>query len=212
MPVLFTDLMRDEAFEIRNRKGLRELYEHVKDAVKTKKLSLEGHTLPTGFNSWLAELEPDKKPPARDSDVVDFSLADDKALAAWRKAYLSEKNPVYMSSSAKDLLQAVQELDSASNASMSLMNGPKDDVVAALSDLQAAVYMFMTSYDKVQKSLGLPDRKVALERVKIAKSKKTAAKQASRVAKLATDKAVTKTKTAKRRAKPENQTLAQVSQ
>lgn len=207
MPVLFTDLMRDEAFEIRNRKGLRELYEHVKDAVKTKKLSLEGHTLPASFNDWLRELEPDKKLPTRDSDVVDFSLADDKALATWRKTYLSEKNPVYMSSGAKELLQTVQELDSASSASMSLMNGPKDDVVAALSDLQAAVYMFMTSYDKVQKGLGLPDRKVALERVKLARSKKTAAKQ---VSESATDK-TTKTKTAKRRAKPE-QTPAQVSQ
>ena len=46
MPILFTDLMRDDAFEIRNRKTLRELYEVVKEAVKAKHLNLEGHTLP----------------------------------------------------------------------------------------------------------------------------------------------------------------------
>ena len=176
MPILFTDLMRDDAFEIRNRKTLRELYEVVKEAVKAKHLNLEGHTLPTGFNTWLAELEPDKKLPARNTDVVDFSLADDKAFATWRKRYLSEKNPIYLSSGAKELLQTVQELDATSTASMTSINGTKDDVVAALSDLQAAVYMFMTSYDKVQKGLNLPERGVALERVKLASTGKKASK------------------------------------
>lgn len=174
MPILFTDLMRDDAFEIRNRKSLREFYEVVKEAVKTKEVNLEGHTLPTSFKAWLAELEPSKKLPARDTDVVDFSIADDKALASWRKRYLSEKNPVYLSSGAKELLQTVQALDAASTVSMSSINGTKDDVVAALSDLQAAVYMFMTNYDKVQKGLNLPERGTALERVKLAKSSKRA--------------------------------------
>lgn len=170
MPILFSHLLTDPAFAIKNRRDIKTFYDQVKSDVKANKLTLEGHTLPLGMNDFIRLVEGDKKLPARDSDVVDFSLAEDKKYASWRSSYLAEQNPVYLSAQAKDLLQSVQELDTASSSSMSLMNGTKDDVVAALSDLQAAVYMFMTSYDKVQKGLGLPERTTALERVKLKKA------------------------------------------
>ena len=171
MPTLFSDLLQDPAFEIKNRRAVKELYETVKTAVKAKKLNLEGHTLPTSLNEWIKMVEGDKKLPARDVDVVDFSLTEDKKLAKWRKGYLASKNPVLMSQGAKQLLEAVQELGAANQNSMGLMNGNKDDVVAALSDLQAAVYMFMTAYDQVQSKLKLPERSTPLECVKIAKTR-----------------------------------------
>lgn len=172
MPTLFSDLLKDPAFEVTNRRAVKGLYETIKTAVKAKRLNLEGHTLPTSLNEWIKLVEGDKKLPARDVDVVDFSLAEDKKFDKWRKTYLAGKNPVLMSAGAKSLLEAVQELETANKNSMGLMNGNKDDVVAALSDLQAAVYMFMTTYDKVGGGLKLPERSTPLERVKVGKPKK----------------------------------------
>lgn len=179
MAILFSDLIKNEAFEIKNRKRLRAFYERVKTDVAAGRLKLEGHTLPTTFNTWLGIVEPNKKPPAKDADVVDFSLKDDAKFAGWRKSYLSEQNPVYLSAAQKELLERVQELEAVSKTSMDLMNGTKDDVVAALSDLQAAVYMFGASYDKLQKSSDLPERSTPLERVKVGKpaAKKSSAKK-----------------------------------
>jgi len=179
MPTLFSDLLKDPAFEVSNRRAVKELYETVKTAVRAKKLNLEGHTLPTSLNDWIKQVEGDKKLPARDVDVVDFSLAEDKKLDKWRKTYLASKNPVLMSQGAKNMLEAVQELETANKNSMTLMNGNKDDVVAALSDLQAAVYLFMTTYDKVSSGLKLPERSTPLERVKIGKAKAARTKKES---------------------------------
>ena len=170
MSILFSSFLKDSAFEVKNRRDIRELYETVKGAVKDEVLQLEGHTLPASFNDWIRQVEGDKKLPKRDVDVVDFSLADDKKYAAWRNNFLQSKNPVVLSQGAKDLLEAVKDMDTANSASMTLMNGTKDDVVAALSDLQAAVYMFMSTYDRVGGKLALPERDTPLERVKVGRT------------------------------------------
>jgi hypothetical protein len=176
MPVLFTDLLKDPAFDLKNRNHIKELYSSLKTAVKENKLNLEGHTLPDSLNDWIRSIEGDKKIPKTDTDVVNFSLAEDKKYENWRKVYLLAKNPIFMSQSEKELVENLQDLESASNNSLSLMNGTKDDVVAALSDLQAAVSIFLSNYDKNRSKLKLPDRLVALERVQIQKpsSKKAA--------------------------------------
>lgn len=170
MSVTFTDLLKDPAFAVKNRKQIKELYDLIKKLVKEKKLNLEGHTLPASFNDWIVLIEGNKKLPKRDTDVVDFSLAQDKKYESWRKAYLIASNPVLMSQAAKDLLESVQELETASTNSMSLMNGNKDDVVTALSDMQAAIAIFLNTYDKHKTKLQLPNRDTALERIKIAKT------------------------------------------
>ncbi len=169
MPVLFTDLLKDPAFEIKNRNHIKELYSSLKMAVKEKKLNLEGHTLPDSLNDWIRSIEGDKKIPKSDTDVVNFSLADDKKYETWRKTYLIAKNPIFMTQIEKELIENLQELETASNNSLSLINGTKDDVVAALSDLQAAVSIFLSNYDKNHSKLKLPDRTLALERVQIQK-------------------------------------------
>ena len=74
-----------------------------------------------------------------------------------------------MTAPEKELVENLQELESASNNSLTLINGTKDDVVAALSDLQAAVSIFLSNYDKNRNKLKLPDRAVALERVQTQK-------------------------------------------
>lgn len=169
MPILFTDLLKDPAFEIKNRTQLKELYGNIKTAVKENKLGLEGHTLPDSLNDWIKEIEGDKKLPKTDTDVVNFSLASDKKYENWRRAYLIAKNPIFMSQSEKELIENLQELETASNNSIALMNGTKDDLVAALSDLQAAVAIFLSNYEKNRSKLKLPDRNVALERIQIQK-------------------------------------------
>lgn len=174
MPILFTDLVHNPVFAVKNRKQLKELYEHVKSAVKADKLSLEGHTLPESFNDWISQIEGAGKLPKTDTDVVNFSLALDQKYESWRKSYLMTQNPIFMTQPEKDFIEVLQDLESATSNSLSLINGTKDDVVAALSDLQAAIALFLTHFDKHHKKLNLPDRKLALEQIQIRKNPKQA--------------------------------------
>jgi hypothetical protein len=174
MPITFAELLVDKTFAIKNRRDIKAFYEAVKQAVKSKKLRLEGHSLPVSLNDWIRRIEGDKKSLGRDLDVVDFSLADDKKFQGWKRAFLEElaktreaHKTISLSQSAYDLLLGLKALQEANHSSMQLMNGNKDDVVAGLSDLQGAAYMLLSSYDKVRESLKLPLREVALERVKI---------------------------------------------
>ncbi len=171
MPILFTDLLKDPAFEIKNRKDIKELYETIKENVKNKKLNLEGHTLPDSFITWIKSVEGDKKLPKTDTDVVDFSLAQDAKYDSWRKSYLIAKNPIFMTQSEKELITHLQTLDKSAQESLAAINASKDDIVATLSDLQANIALFLTYYDKNKTKLKLPDRHTALERVKTKKAR-----------------------------------------
>lgn len=194
MPITFSSFLNDESFEVKNRRDLKALYERVKAAVAAGELNLEGHTLPTTLNTWLRLVEPNEKPLSRDVDVVDFSLADDKKLAAWKKGYLGElskeraaKKTVYASQAARDLLASVQELTAANANSLSLMNGNKDDLISGLSDLQGAVYLLLGAYDAAREKLKLPARDTPLGSVKVrqAKVKETSTEDAASDAKAA---------------------------
>lgn len=186
MPVTFSSFLTDEAFDIKNRRDLKLLYERVKADVAAGDLGLEGHTLPTTLNTWLKTVEGDDKLLSRDVDVVDFSIADDKKLTAWKKSYFGElnraiaaKKTVYASQEARDLLEGVQELEQANANSLNLMNGTKDDLVSGLSDLQGAVYLLLGAYDGAREKLKLPARDTPLESVKVRQAKvKTQAEDA----------------------------------
>ena len=174
MPVTFSSFLQDEAFEVKNRRDLKALYERVKTDVAAGELTLEGHTLPTTLSVWLERVEGNGKRLSRDVDVVDFSLADDKKLVAWKKSYLGElhkeraaKKTVYTSQAARDLLSSVQELEQANANSLNLMNGTKDDLVSGLSDLQGAVYLLLNAYDGARDKLKLLERGTPLESVKV---------------------------------------------
>ena len=179
MPVTFSSFLQDETFEVKNRRDLKALYERVKTDVAVGELTLEGHTLPTTLNVWLKTVEGDDKLLSRDVDVVDFSIADDKKLTAWKKSYFGElhkervaKKTVYTSQAARDLLSSVQELEQANANSLNLMNGNKDDLVSGLSDLQGAVYLLLNAYDGARDKLKLPARDTPLESVKVRQAKK----------------------------------------
>ena len=179
MPVTFNELFQDEAFEVRNRRDLKAFYDLVKETVKKGDLDLEGHTLPTTMNEWIRQLEGDKNLPKREQDVVDFSLAEDETFKRWKKAYLNElkkaklaKQTVYVSQDAKDLVESVQAVHDANARSLEMTNNKKEDVLAALSDLQGAVYMFLSTYDGARSSLKLPDRALPLEVFKVRQTKK----------------------------------------
>ncbi|HEX7021521.1 MAG TPA: hypothetical protein VF171_01600 [Trueperaceae bacterium] len=184
MAVKFSELLADERFEVKNRRVVKALYEETKEAVAKGELALEGHSLPTTMNAWIAQVEPGKKPLARDYDVVDFSFADDDAFVRWQRAHLERKEQgtarsrtVYVSPKSKELLNRVQELGRAHEQSLLRGNAKKEDVVSALSDLQAAVYEFLSSYDEVQGALRLPDRRLPPDKVKV---KKAGARKAKR--------------------------------
>ena len=179
MPITFNELFRDEAFEVCNRRDLKSFYELVKTIVKKGELTLEGHTLPTTLNEWIQQLEGDKNLPKREQDVVNFSLAEDEAFRKWKKAYLDElrkaklaSQTVYVSQAAKDFVESVQTISDANARSLEMTNNKKEDVLAALSDLQGAVYMFLGTYDGARGSLRLPDRALPLEVFKVRQAKK----------------------------------------
>lgn len=179
MPVTFSSFLTDENFNINNRRDLKALYDRVKANVAAGELNLEGHTLPTTLNAWIERVEGDDKRLSRDVDVVDFSLADDKKLVAWKKSYFGElnralaaKKTVYASQEVRDLLEGVQELEKANANSLNLMNGNKDDLVSGLSDLQGAVYLLLGAYDGARDKLKLPARDTPLESVKVRQPKK----------------------------------------
>lgn len=170
MPIRFSDLLADEAFGVRNRRDIREFYDAVKDAVAEGSVNLEGHSLPTTLNAWIARVEGDGKMLKRDTDTVDFSLADDEALASWRERWLAARTPkpktVYTSASAHALFERVKALEEVNRASLAATNGKKDDLLSALSDMQAAAALLLQCYDRVRTPLKLPDRELPLSAVK----------------------------------------------
>ncbi len=184
MPVTFSSFLEDEAFEVKNRRDLKALYERIKADVAAGELTLDGHTLPTTLNVWIERVEGGDKLLSRDVDVVDFSIADDKKLAAWKKSYFGElhkeraaKKTVYTSQAARDLLEGVQELEQANANSLGLMNGNKDELLSGLSDLQGAVYLLLNAYDGARDKLKLPARDTPLESVKVRQAKKDVDKE-----------------------------------
>ena len=182
MPITFNELLRDETFEVRNRRDLKAFYELIKEIIRKGDLTLEGHTLPTTMNEWIRQLEGDKNLPKREQDVVDFSIAEDETFKKWKKAYLGElkrarlaNQTVYVSQAAKDLVESVQTVSDANARSLEMTNNKKEDVLAALSDLQGAVYMFLNAYDGARAKLKLPDRTLPLEVFKVRQTKKAKA-------------------------------------
>ena len=170
MPVTFHTLVKDERFRIRNRRSLSQFYAEVRGAVREGRLHLEGHSLPITLNELLTELFPDEKLLKKDVDMVNFSLAEDEALREWcaqRFAPKPQGQPVYMSEGKRSLLERVQALQAAKEESFLRGSAKKEDVVSALSDLQAAVDEFLSLYDREGGALKLPPRDLALERVKV---------------------------------------------
>ena len=178
MAITFSALLKDKSFGLKTKKDIKELYDLVREEVFSKRLNLEGHSLPTTMNEWITLVEGDKKLLKRDVDVVDFSLANDEAYSAWKKALLRKRKEaveasktIYVSKPSHDIFVRIKELEQTQEASMQYMNGKKDDLVAALSDMQAASALLLQTYDKVAKSFKFPPRQMALTRVKVRKGK-----------------------------------------
>lgn len=174
MSVTFSELLQDEQLGVKTRRDVRRLYDAAKLAVSEKRLTLEGHSLPTTLNRWIAQVEGKTELPKREVDVVDFSFAEDDKLSRW-KADLSPEPPLrkrVMSAAAKDLLESLKALEQANSESLAMTNGKKDDVLMALSDLQGAVYSFLESYDQAQEGLRLPERGLELSQVQVRQSRK----------------------------------------
>ena len=72
-----------------------------------------------------------------------------------------------LSPPAFELLESLRALEGANAASLGMTNGKKDDVLAALSDLQGAVYSFLDAYDGAQSALKLPERTLEPDRVTV---------------------------------------------
>ena len=178
MPIKFSDLVKGDASQLRSRRAIKRFYEEAKGAVQRGDLNLEGHSLPTTMNAWIRLVEGEGKELANDYDVVDFSFADDDALKRWRAAHLEAQESakgqktVYLSESGSELLASVKSLEAAREESLLRGSSKKEDVVSALSDLQAAVFEFMATYDEVQGALRLPKRGLELGRVRVRKPKK----------------------------------------
>lgn len=178
MPITFTELLRDEALRVSNRRDVRSLYDEVKRAVREGELDLEGHSLPTTLNAWIREVEGKGKELKNDVDTVEFSLAENAALKRWRQAQAREAErgdasarSVYVSPNSHALFDRVKELERANEASLGVSNGKKDDILGALSDLQAAVGLFLHTYDGVRGALKLPDRALPADKVKVRKKR-----------------------------------------
>lgn len=171
MATRFSELIQDKAFGVTNRRTLKAFYAAVREAVKEERLNLEGHSLPATLNEWLEHLAGDHKPLASDQDVVDFSIAEDEKFEAWRGSLARERQggrgSLYLSESSRDLLQAFQTLRRAKDESMVGGSAKKEDLVSALSDLQAAVSEFMSAYERVRGPLRLPDPGLELSRVRV---------------------------------------------
>jgi hypothetical protein len=174
----FSELIRDSAFGVGNRRTLKAFYGEVREAVKAGRLVLEGHSLPATMNEWLSRLEGEHKPLAKDQEVIDFSLAEDDKFAAWRagrsqgRGAAGRRGSLYLSEASRDLLQDVQALAGAKDSSMVGASSKKEDLVSALSDLQAAVSEFLSTYERVRGPLRLPDPALELSRVKVRKASK----------------------------------------
>lgn len=171
MPLTFSQLLGDDTFRVANRRDIKRFYDEVKTAVREGDLTLEGHTLPTTMNAFIEQVENKKDALSRDYDVVDFSLADNGKLKRWRERYLLRDKQVFVSPDAKELFDHIKQLSEANERSMQSTNGKKDDLLTALSDLQAAAALTLQSYDKVRERFKLPDRALAAEQVKVRKGK-----------------------------------------
>lgn len=174
MPVTLSELLADESLEVNSRRDVRRLYDAAKTAVAEGELTLEGHSLPASLNAWIGRVEGAAKLPKRDVDVVDFSFADDERLGRWREAQRPRlpQPKRSLSAAARDLLAALQALERANRASLGMTNGKKDEVLAALSDLQGAVHTFLDGYDAVQEALKLPERGLELANVRVRKRRR----------------------------------------
>lgn len=174
----FSELINDSAFGVTNRRTLKAFYGEVREAVKAGRLNLEGHSLPATMNEWISRLEGNHKPLAADQDVIDFSLAEDDTYEAWRasmgagRGAAGRRGSLYLSEASRDLLQGVQALAQAKDASMVGAGSKKEELVSALSDLQAAVSEFLRTYEGVRGPLRLPDLHLELSRVKVKKAGK----------------------------------------
>lgn len=171
MPVTFEDLLKDKQLNIKNRKDIKTFYTHMRNAIFDKKLTPDGHSLPTTMNAWIKQVEGDKKLLSNDYDVVNFSVSED-SLKPWLAQYKQKYAPVktvYVTQHSRDILEAVQDLEKAQQESLQQTNNKKEDVLSAMSDLQAAVALFLSTYDSTHKKLRLPDRTLNLERVKVKK-------------------------------------------
>jgi hypothetical protein len=166
MPITFSELLDDPALGVKHRRDIKRLYDAAKAAVRAGALTLEGHSLPASLNAWIARAEGEAKLPKTDTDVVDFSFADDDRLRVWRDAQ-TPKPKTRLSRDAHALLIGVRDLAEASRASLAMTNGKKDDVLAALSDLQGAVYTFLDTYDGVRDTLKLPARDLEPAQVEV---------------------------------------------
>lgn len=178
MPITFTELLRDDGLRVSTRRDVRALYDEVKRAVREGELALEGHSLPTTLNAWIREVEGPGKELKNDVDTVEFSLAEDAALKRWRaaRARAAERSEagarsVYVSPNSHALFERVKELERANDASLGVTNAKKDVVLGALSDLQAAVGLFLQTYDGVRVALKLPDRALPADKVKVRKAR-----------------------------------------
>lgn len=171
MPVTFSQLLGDATFKVRNRRDLKRFYDEVKLAVRENDLALEGHTLPTTMNAFIERVEGKKDALSRDYDVVDFSLASNGKLKRWRERYLLRDRQVVTSAESRELFERIKTLADASDRSMKSTNGKKDDLLTALSDLQAAAALTVQTYDKVRETFKLPDRVLELEQVKVRKKR-----------------------------------------
>lgn len=167
MPVTFSQLLGDAAFKVGNRRDLKRLYDEVRTAVREQDLTLEGHTLPTTMNAFIEQVEGERDALSRDYDVVDFSLADNTKLKRWRERYLLRDKQVFVVAEARELFERIKELGEANERSMHSTNGKKDDLLTALSDLQAAAALMLQSYDRVRETFKLPDQALTLEQVKV---------------------------------------------
>ncbi len=167
MPRKFTEMLTDNAYKVRNRRDVKRFYQEVRDAVAAGTLGLDGHTLPTTMNAFIERVEGKPGALSNDYDVVGFSLADNGKLKRWRQTYLLKDKQVNVSAEARELFERVKELAAANERSMGSTNGKKDDLLTALSDLQAAVALLLQSYDQLREGFKLPDRALKLTQVKV---------------------------------------------
>jgi hypothetical protein len=177
MAVRFSELIADPRFGVKSRRSLKALYGEVWEAVKEGRLNLEGHSLPTTMNAFIEALGGRVKPLAADSDVVDFSIAEDEKYEAWAGRRLGSRTrgkTTYVSAPSRELLGAIQELERAREASMLKGSAKKEEVLSRLSDLQAATSEFLSTYEGVRHQLKLPDYRLDLSRVKVRGKKERA--------------------------------------
>lgn len=177
MAVRFSELITDPRFGVKSRRSLKALYNEVREAVREGRLNLEGHSLPTTMNAFIEALGGRVKPLAADSDVVDFSIAEDEKFEAWAGGRLGTRvrgKTTYVSAPSRELLHGIQGLERAREASMLKGSAKKEEIVSHLSDMQAAISEFLSTYDNVRRQLKLPDHRLDLGRVKV-RGKKEAA-------------------------------------